>query len=135
MVVLDSSFLIAYYNARDVHHAAAARAMVQLLSGAWGTALLLEYVFLEVVTVLLARRNLDTAVGVGRILLDAREVAFVPCSELFLDTWTLFQHQAGRGLSLADAAIVVAARREPPGRVLTFDAGFGQVDGVIVLPG
>ncbi len=135
MVVLDSSFLIAYYNARDAHHAAAARAMVQLLGGAWGTALLLEYVFLEVVTVLLARRNLETAAGVGRTLFDAREVAFVPCSELFFDTWTLFQHQAGRGLSLTDAAIVVAARREPPGRVLTFDADFREVDGVTVLPG
>lgn len=107
--------------------------MVQLLAGTWGRALLLEYVFLEVVTVLLARRGLDTASGVGRTLLDAREVTFVPCSDLFLDAWTLFREQRG-GLSLTDAAIVVAARDEAPGNVLTFDADFRTVTGVRPLP-
>ena len=33
--------------------------MEQFLSGKWGRGLLLEYVFLEVVTVLLARRELS----------------------------------------------------------------------------
>jgi len=31
MVVLDSSFLIAFHNSRDVHHSAAARAMDELI--------------------------------------------------------------------------------------------------------
>ncbi len=57
MLLLDSSFLIAYHNTRDVHHAAAARAMPRIVAGEWGRAALLEYVFLEVVTVLLARRG------------------------------------------------------------------------------
>ena len=135
MIVLDSSFLIAYYNPRDAHHAAAARAMVQLLSGVWGPALLLEYVFLEVVTVLRSRGGLDPAVEAGRWLLGAGEARFVPCSDLFLEAWALFQQQRGTALSLADAAIVVAARREAPGRILTFDADFRAVPGVTVLPG
>lgn len=134
MVILDSSFLVAYYNLRDLHHAAAARAMVQLLAGAWGRALLLEYVFLEVVTVLLARRGLETAVTVGETLLAAREVEFVPCSDLFLDAWVVFRDQVAGELSLADAAIVSAARRERPGHVLTFDEDFRGVAGVTVLP-
>ncbi|MGH7544624.1 MAG: type II toxin-antitoxin system VapC family toxin, partial [Gemmatimonadota bacterium] len=134
LVVLDSSFLVAYYNARDAHHAAAARAMVQLLAGVWGRALLLEYVFLEVVTVLLARRGLGTALTVGETLLAAREVEFVSCSDLFVDAWVVFREQAAGGLSLADAAIVWAARREAPGHVLTFDEDFRDVEGVTVLP-
>jgi len=32
MVVLDSSFLIAFHNSRDVHHSAAARAMDELIT-------------------------------------------------------------------------------------------------------
>lgn len=133
MVVLDSSFLIAYYNARDTHHAAAARAMVQLLAGAWGPAVLLEYVFLEVVTVLAARRDRATAVAVGGTLLEAREVTFVPCSERFLEAWDVFRGAAGR-LSFTDAAIVAAARDEQSTSVLTFDADFRDVDGVRVVP-
>ena len=135
MVVLDSSFLIAYYNTRDTHHAAASRAMVQLLAGAWGPGLLLEYVLLEVVTVLLARRGSAIATAVGETLLSAREITFVPCSDLFLDAWNAFRDQGKRGrLSFADAAIVVAAQKEGPGYVLTFDDDFRSCAGVTVLP-
>jgi hypothetical protein len=53
--------------------------------------LLLEYVFLEVVTVLLVRRDLAVATRVGRLLLDAEELEFVPCSDLFLETLQTFR--------------------------------------------
>ena len=36
MIVLDSSFLIAFHNRRDVHHVAAASAMEALLHGDFG---------------------------------------------------------------------------------------------------
>lgn len=135
MIVLDSSFLVAYHNTRDVHHAAAARTMVQLVGGQWGRTLLLEYVFLEVVTVLLARRGLAVAVEVATGLLQAREVDFVPCSDLFLETLQTFRGQTGERLSFTDAAIVTAARREAPGLVATFDADFRGVAGVTVVSG
>jgi hypothetical protein len=85
MIVLASSFLVAYHNQRDVHHRAAAATMERLVAGEWGPALLPEYVFLEVVTVLLARRGLDVAVRVATILLQPRDVEFVPSSDMFLD--------------------------------------------------
>ena len=133
MVVLDSSFLIAYHNTRDVHHAAAARAMVQLLAGTWGPALLLEYVFLEVVTVLRARRGPETAYAVAETLLEAREVRFVPCSDLFLEALAVFRDQRQGRLSFVDAAIAVVARRDAGGNVLTFDKDFETIGGIRVL--
>lgn len=78
MIILDSSFLIAYHNKLDIHHAAAARVMEDLVSEKFGRALLLEYVFLEVVTVLLARPGLSVASAVATTLLQAREIEFVP---------------------------------------------------------
>lgn len=134
MIVLDSSFLIAYHNTRDVHHAAAARAMVRLVAEQWGQALLLEYVFLEVVTVLLARRGLAVATEVGTALLQARQVEFVPCSDLFLEALATFRDQAKGRLSFTDAAIVTVARRHAPGFVATFDDDFRGVKGVSVVP-
>lgn len=133
-VVLDSSFLIAYHNTRDVHHAAAARAMAHLAAGKWGRALLLEYVFLEVVTVLLARRGVAVAIDVGNKLLQSEEIDFVPCSELFVDVLLEFSKQRDTTFSFADAAIVVAARDHAEGRVATFDADFRGVPGLSVLP-
>lgn len=134
MIVLDSSFLIAYYNTRDAHHAAAARAMVHLAAGQWGQALLLEYVVLEVATVLRLRRDLATAVDVTTKLLKAREIDFVPCSDFFLETLDTFRREEKFELSFADAAILTVARRHRPGFVATFDADFRDLTGVSVVP-
>jgi predicted nucleic acid-binding protein len=133
VVLLDSSFLIAYHNTRDAHHAEAARGMLRLVGGEWGQALLLEYVFLEVVTVLLARRGLPVAAEVAGQLLRAREVEFVPCSDFFFETLRTFREQPQARLSFADAAIVTVARRRPPGLVATFDADFNGLQGVTVV--
>ena len=134
MILLDSSFLIAYHNTRDVHHAAAARAMVPIIAGKWGGAALIEYVFLEVVTVLLARRGRAIAADVGTKLLQAREVDFLPCSDLFLDALEIFRSQPGDNLSFTDSAIVAVALRHPPGFVATFDRDFRGIEGVSVVP-
>ncbi len=121
MIVLDSSFLVAFYNERDSHHNSAAALMDQFLAGKWGTGLLLEYVFLEVTTVLMVRRDLKVATRVGSILLEAQELEFVPCSDLFLEALRTFQAQASTKLSFADAAIAYVAQKRADGLVLTFD--------------
>ena len=94
-----------------------------------------EYVFLEVVTVLAARRDLATAIRVGSILLNSRDVELVPCSDLFGETFAVFQTQAqGPVLSFADSAIVALARRRSTQFVATFDRGFARVDDLTVVP-
>lgn len=134
MIVLDSSFLVAFHNTRDAHHRAAAAAMEQLVAGTWGNTLLLEYVYLEVVTVLAARRTPATAVMVGETLLRAREVELVPCSQHFLASVETFGRVAQLGLSFVDAAIVTIARARGAHHVATFDADFAKVDGLAVVP-
>jgi predicted nucleic acid-binding protein len=134
VIVLDSSFLIAYHNERDVHHAAAREAMERFLAGAWGRGLLLEYVFLEVVTVLLARRGLAVVRNVGQILLESDELEFVPCSDFFIQTWETFRGQTAASLSFADAAILAVARARAGGLVATFDMDFRGLPGISVIP-
>ena len=134
MIVFDSSFVVAYHNTRDVHHAAARDAMHRVIAGEWGSVLLPEYVFLEVTTVLAARRDLRTAVAVGELLLEAREVEFVSCSEFFQPAFEVFRGQTNSDLSFTDAAIVAIARARGVEHVATFDTDFGDVDGLTVVP-
>jgi predicted nucleic acid-binding protein len=134
VIVLDSSFLVAHHNRRDVHHEAAAETMRRLVAGEWGRALLLEYVFVEVVTVLLARRGLASASEAATTLLDAAEVDFVPCSELLLASLETFRNQPRPVLSFTDAAIVTVARDRAEGRVATFDADFRELAGIEAIP-
>lgn len=108
--------------------------MVHLAAGEWGQALLLEYVFLDVVTVLRARRGLTVAEAVGKALLEARDVTFIPCSDIFVDAFGIFTHQRGRELSFVDAAIIAVARREKANHVATFDEDFRGLKGFAVVP-
>lgn len=139
MIVLDSSFLIAFHNKRDFHHAKACALMHRFLAGAWGQGLLLEYVYLEIVTVLLVRRDLSIATRIGCVLLDAAELEFVPCSDLFLETVEAFSTQAGSTqggirLSFTDAAIAGMARSRADGKILSFDEEFKKVSDLHINP-
>jgi len=132
-VVLDTSVLVAYFNTRDVHHAEAARIMVQIVTGRWGRALLLEYVVLELATVLMARRSVEVATKAVDALLGAAEVDFVACSPRFLGTVEAFRGQQGGTLSFADAAILAVARERAAGHVATFDEDFAGEPGITVV--
>lgn len=134
MILLDSSFLVAYQNQLDAHHQKAAQVMEGIVSGRWGTPFLLEYVLLEVLTVLLVRRGLELAIAVGRELLQAAEVEFVPCSPLVVPVFETFRSQPGRGLSFTDAALVTVARRRGIDTIATFGADFRRQPGLTVVP-
>jgi len=135
VIVLDSSFLVAYHNSRDAHHEAAAAIMAEFLDRKWGQGLLLEYVFLEVVTVLMACRGIRVASEVADVLLGARELDFVPCSELFVDAVETFQRQTRTRLSFVDATIVNVARNQTEGLVATFDRELSSVRGIKAISG
>lgn len=105
--------------------------MGSLAAHTWGAALLPEYVFLEVVTVLAARRDHEETSRAGDVLLRNREIEFVPCSEIFLAAFDCFRRH--RGLSFADAANVAIAR-QCSAAILTFHADFERMEGLEVLP-
>jgi predicted nucleic acid-binding protein len=132
VIVLDSSFIIGFYNERDALHTSAGILMERFLNGEWGRGLLLEYVFLEVTTVLLIRRDLTVAARVGRLLLDADELDFVPCSGLFSDALQIFTQQTNTRLSFADASVAHVARERARGLVLTLDEEFRKFPGIRV---
>jgi predicted nucleic acid-binding protein len=108
--------------------------MDRLIEGEWGVALLPEYVFLETVTVLLVRRSLSVAVEVGEILLRAREVEFIPGSDIFVEAWAIFRSQKKTTLSFADAAILGVARRRKAEAIATFDRTLARLSGKEIVP-
>jgi len=79
---------------------------------------------------MLVRRDLATAVRTARLLLEAQELEFVPCSDVFLDVVQLLGTQKKTSLSFADVTIALIARTRADGKVLTFDAGFRKMKGL-----
>jgi len=68
-------------------------------------------------------------------MLGARELDFVPCSELFLDAVDLFRRQTDTRLSFVDAAIAQAARARTDGVIATFARELAGVQGITAIPG
>jgi len=130
VIVLDSSFLIGFYNFDDAHHSKAFLLMQRFLDGRWGKGLLLEYVYLEVVTVLLVRADLATARMAAQLLLESEELEFVPCSEFFADTVKSFTSQRKTKFSFTDSAIAMVALSRADGLVLTFDEEFRKLPAI-----
>jgi hypothetical protein len=98
----------------------------------WHQGLLLDYVFLEVTTVLLMRRDIGTAARVGRPLLDSSELDFIPRSDLFHELFESFARQGSTRLSFADVAIAHVAQERAEGLVLTFDEELQRIPGIRV---
>ncbi len=134
MIAVDSSVLIAYYNGLDSQHSTALAAMRDLQDGTWGEGVLLEYVFLEVVTVLMVRRDLALAKQAAHELLAVSDLQLVPGSANFMETVQAFERQTTTRLSFTDIAIAQAAGRLCGGQVLTFDAEFRKLPQLSVFP-
>ena len=134
MIVLDSSFLIAFYNEKDVHHPPALETMKQITQEKWGGVILPEYVFVEVMTVVMIKKNLLSAVSLGTSLLEAKEVEFVPGSDFFSQAFEIFRNQRKPKLSFVDAAIVAIAKKYKTEFVATFDTDFENIDGLKIIP-
>jgi len=101
--------------------------MNHFLAGKWGKGLLLEYVLLEIMTVLLMRRDLAVATRVGQILLEAEELEFVPCSDFFALSMRKFVAQKNTRLSFVDSAIATVAENRSNGLLLSFDEEFRKL--------
>ncbi len=134
MIALDSSFLIAFFNEGDAHHERAAAVMERFLDDEWGTGILLAYVFAEVTTVLMARRDPATARRVGDLLLHSREIDLVPGWAAFEGGFEVFREQVVGALGFTDAAIVAIARERAAGFVATFDSDFRGMAGLTIVP-
>ena len=108
--------------------------MDELREGVWGQGLLLEYVFIEFVTVVQRRINQSAALRIGQQLRQARELRFVQSADVFEMGLRQFQSQNNLGLSFIDAAVVATALHVAEGHVASFDLAFSQVEGIKRVP-
>ena len=68
-------------------------------------------------------------------MLDAAELEFVPCSDLFLEALGVFEEQGDVGLSFVESALIAIARRTGAEHIATFDRDFEALAEIAVVPG
>jgi len=124
MILLDSSFIIAYFNEADVNHAKALRMAKDIDDGKYGPTVITDYIFDEVITVMLYRtRKLKQVAEAGEMLLRANRL-FTIDRDAFDSTWDIFKGQKGTTFSFTDCASIAICRANGISNVATFDEEF-----------
>ena len=96
MIFLDTSVLVSYLVEGDSNHPRAKVSVNEIISGKHGSAVTSDYVFDEMVTVVLVRSKfLDTAATVGELIKES--IAMIRIDErIFENSWMVFNTVSGK---------------------------------------
>ena len=129
MIVLDTSFIVSYFNTRDQNHLKAVKLMKKIHEPLCIT----DYIFGEVVTVSLIRlKSLDRATKIGNVLLKSLKIINVEKTS-FDNAWNLFCKQKETVLSFTDYTTISVMLENDIEKIATFDGDFGKISRITVI--
>ena len=132
MILLDTSYLVALFNRSDSQHARAKRLQAEL---AGESLIVLEYVVLELATVLAAKGGIDIAKEGVESLLQSEQVEFLPCSQLFSMALYRMFNQKTYQLSFVDSALLTCLEAKHAEKIVTFDEVLAKQAGASAFVG
>lgn len=131
MIMLDTSFVVAYFNTRDQNHDLAVKT-AKILANQNSELYLTDYIFGETVTVSLVKlKNLKLAIHIGKIILESCNLLHIE-KYIFEHAWKIFSGQKLR-LSFVDCATIAAMQSQKIQKIATFDGDFSNIKGIDVL--
>lgn len=129
-VFVDTSFFFAYYYEKDPHHERACDVIARLpeiVPDRQPQLILTDYVFDELVTLVLRAMSKTDAIEIGQRLLHDRSVDFQSItSSHFHEAWKIFQGFGDKQWSFTDCASYVWIRDHRPDYCLSTDDDFRQ---------
>jgi len=127
MIFLDSSLIVAYSNEADENHAKALQVVKDVNRGRYGTPVITDYVFDEVVTVMLVKtKNTGQVTELGEKLLGTN-LLFRVDEDLFNLAWSIFKEQRKPMLTFTDCTSVVVRRSNGISNMATFDEDLQRI--------
>jgi predicted nucleic acid-binding protein len=131
MIMLDTSFVVAYFNTRDQNHDLAIKT-AKTLASQNREIFITDYIFGEIVTVSFLRlKNVGKTTRIGKLILASCNLIYVE-KNIFEYAWEIFSKQNLR-LSFTDCTTIAAMQSQKIQKIATFDSDFTKVRGVEVL--
>ena len=131
MIMLDTSFVVAYYNTRDQNHDVAVK-IAKILANQNSELYITDYIFGEIVTVSFVKlKNLRKAIHIGKTILESCNLLHVE-KGIFEHAWRIFSEQKLR-LSFVDCATIATMESQKIQKIATFDGDFSKIKGIEVL--
>ncbi|MBW1707828.1 MAG: type II toxin-antitoxin system VapC family toxin [Deltaproteobacteria bacterium] len=131
-VFADTSFLVAFYNKKDKNHQ---RARSFISESDKNTAFIIsDYIFDEVLTVLLVRGGKSLSIEAGRKILEDERIGLLQIDEeVFQKAWLIYQGFQDKEWSFTDCISYVLMKNLSIGTGASFDNHFNQF-GFITIP-
>lgn len=127
MILLDTSFIVAYKIENDEHHKEAVELMKKITENEYGKPQITDYIFDETVTVILSKsKKLSVAIEVGNELKKSLDIIKIDES-IFEDSWNIFKTQKETAFSFTDCTSVSTMRDRDIKNIATFDADFKKI--------
>lgn len=129
-VFLDTGFILAAYNSTDKNHKAATELLVEIENQAYGTIVISDYVFDELVTLCRARlSDVEKAKEIGKTILNSKIEIIQITNEIFIKAWEIFKQRDN--LSFTDCTTTALMNKNGIKYIATFDSGFKQFENSI----
>jgi len=133
MIVLDTSFIVAFYNTRDENHQKAIKLMDEIIRGKYGKLYITDYIFDESITVVLIRsKSLSETIKIGESIRKSTELLEVETTD-FEDAWKFFKRQKITRFSFTDCTTLEMMKKNEIKNIATFDEDFVKVKGINVI--
>ncbi len=133
MIILDTSFIVSYFNERDENHTKAVELMESIANLKFGPVHMTDFIFDETVTVSFIRlKNLVKAVEIGNYLLKSLRIIEVEKTD-FYKAWEIFRKQKNTDLSFTDCTTISVMGENEINNIATFDEDFKRTKGINVI--
>lgn len=133
MFLLDSSLIVAYSNEADENHERALQVVRDLDRGRYGTPVITDYIFDEVVAVMLIRtKKVEKVFELGEALLNSTLLLRID-EHLFSLAWSIFKEQRRPMFSFTDCASIATCRANGISNIATFDEDFKKLEGYTII--
>lgn len=126
MIILDTSFIVSYFNNKDLNHTKAKEIMDVIKTGMYGDIGITDYVFDETVTVLFARTKNVRETTTFCEPLKKIIISYMNPS-LFERSWILFKNQKDTNLSFTDMTLIATLETTKTAYLATFDKAFQKI--------
>lgn len=121
MIILDTSFLVAYFNQGDENHPKVMKIMEEIVGRKFGPMCMTDYIFNETVTVAMIKmKDLQKATRIGDYTIKALKMIRVG-EDTFLQAWKIFQSQKGTRLGFTDCTTISVMKYHGIDNIATFD--------------
>jgi len=132
-VFLDASFLIAYHNRKDENHKKAVK-WIRDIRKKKVRFVISDYIFDEILTVLLVRGSKELSVSAGRKILESGFVTLIQVDNaVFNKAWRIYQNYSDKNWSFTDCTSYVLMKGLGILKGASFDEHFKQFGFEVVI--